>query len=181
MYTQSHPTSWLIHHALLALSPASSAIPPSDHVPANLPGMPRATSTRRSHFWSSMDTGPLSRPFPVYHPACTMPWTVSALRTSDPLRSLRHSKSSSTSACPLIQPAPLGRCSNDLVKRSFSGFPALHVLPGLLHPAHHLPLPRLLRTWLPMTIGDSLVDPERTPVRPSDLEALASPDSSSSS
>jgi hypothetical protein len=165
-YTQSRPTLPLFHHALLALSPAHSAIPPSDHVPADLSGMPCTSSTHRSHSRSSTDIGPLPMPFPVHHPACTMPWTVSALQTSDPLRSLRHSGSSPASESSPIQPAPPGRCSDDPVKRSFSGFPALHVLPGLLRPAHRLPMPRLRCTWLPMTIGDSLVPPERTPVRP---------------
>jgi hypothetical protein len=174
------PTSRLIHHALLALSPASRAIYLSDHVPADLPGMPRASSTRRSHSRSSTDTGPLPTPSPVHHWACTMPRTVSALRTSVPLGSLRHSGSSSASACPPIQPAPPGRCSDDPVKWSFSSFPALHVLPGLLRPAHCLPMPRLRRIWLPMTIGDSLVVPERTPVLPSDLGPWPPPDSSSS-
>jgi hypothetical protein len=158
----SHP----FHHALLALSPAHSAIHPSDHVSADFPRMPCALSTCQSHSRSSTDTSPLPMPFPVYHPACTMPRTVSALQTSVPLGSLQHSGSSSTSACSPIQPALPGRCSNNLVKWSFSGFPALHVLPGLLHPAHHLPLPRLRRTGLPMTIGDSLASLERTPVRP---------------
>jgi hypothetical protein len=173
--------SCLIHHALLAPSPAHSAIHPSDHVPADLPGMPRASSMRRSHSRSSTDTGPLPMPFLVPHLACTMPRTVSALRTSVPLGSLRHLGSSSASAFPPIQLAPPGRCSDDPVKRSFSDFSALPVLPGLLRPAHCLPLPRLRRTWLPMTIGDSLVVPERTPVLPSDLGPWPPPDSSSSS
>jgi hypothetical protein len=173
--------SCLIHHPLLALSPASRAIHLSDHVPADISGMSRASSTRRSYSRSPTDIGPLPTPFPVCHPACTTPWTVSALRTSVPLGSLRHSGSSSVSVCPPTQPAPPGRCSDDPVKRSFSGFPALQVLPGLLRPAHRLPLPRLRRTGLPMTIGDSLAFPERTPVRPFGLGPLASPDSSSSS
>jgi hypothetical protein len=173
--------SHLIHHALLAPSPAYSAIHPSDHVSADISGMPRASSVRRSHSRSSTDTGPLSTPFPVHHLACIKPWTVSALRTSVPLGSLRHSGSRSASASPPIQPALPGRCSDDPVKRSFSGFSALPVLPGLLRPAHRLPMPRLRRTWLPTTIGDSLVVPERTPVRPFGLGPLASPDSSSSS
>jgi hypothetical protein len=172
MYTWGRPTSHPIHHALLAQLPASRAIPPSDHVLPDLSGMPRASSTRRSHSRSPTDTGPLPTPFPVCHLACNMPRTVLALRTSVPLGSLRHSGSSSASAFPPIQPAPPGRCSDDPVKRCFSGFPALHVLPGLLPPAHCLPLPRLRRSWLPMTIGDSLVVPERTPVLPFGLGPL---------
>jgi hypothetical protein len=162
-YTWSRPTSCPIHHALLALSPAHSAIHPSNHVPPDLSGMPCASSTHWSHSQSSTDTGLLPTPFPVYHLACTQPWTVSALQTSDPFGSLQDSGSSSASEFPPIQPSPPGRCSDNLVKWSFSCFPALH---GLLCPAHCLPLPRLRRTWLPMTIGDSLVDLERTPVRP---------------
>jgi hypothetical protein len=165
-YTWSHLMSCLIHHTLLALSPASSTIHPSNHVPADLSQTSRASTTCWSHSWSSTDTGPLPMPFPVHCPACTMPWTVSAPQTSVPPGSLRHSGSSSASALPPIQPAPPGQCSNNPVKRSFSSFPALHVLPGLLHPVHCLPLPRLRRTRLPMTIGDLLVVPERTPVRP---------------
>jgi hypothetical protein len=158
--------SCLFHHALLALSPASSAICSSNHVPPDLSRMPCTSSTRQSHSQSSTDIGLLPRPFPVCHPACTMPWTVSALQTTDPLGSLQPSGSSSALVCSLIQPALPGWCSNNLVKQSFSCFPALHVLPGLLCPVHHLPLPRLRCTWLPMTIDDSLVVLERTPVHP---------------
>jgi hypothetical protein len=128
--------------------------------------MPRTSPTRYSHSQSSMDIGPPSTPIPVHCLACTQPWTVSTLRRSDLLGSLQHSGSSSSLECSPIQSSLLGRCSEDLVKQSFSCFPALHVLPGLLCPAHCLPLPRLRHTWLPMTIGDLLVDPEHTPVHP---------------
>jgi hypothetical protein len=173
--------SHLIYQALLAPSPAFSATPPSNHAPADLSRMPRASSTRRSHSRSSTDAGPPPTLFPVHHPACIMPWTVSALRTSVLLGSLQQSGSSSASACSPIQLAPPGQCSDNPVKQSFSDFPALHVLPGLLCPVHCIPLPRLRRTGLPMTIGDSLVVPECTPARPFGLGPLASPDSSSSS
>jgi hypothetical protein len=79
MYTQSRLTFCLIHHTLLAPSPASSAIPASDHVPPDISRMPCASSTRRSHSQSSTDIGPLPMLFLVHHLACTMPWTVSGL------------------------------------------------------------------------------------------------------
>jgi hypothetical protein len=79
MYTQSRLTFCLIHHTLLAPSPASSAIPASDHVPPDISRMPCASSTRRSHSQSSTDIGPLPLLFLVHHLACTMPWTVSGL------------------------------------------------------------------------------------------------------
>jgi hypothetical protein len=128
--------------------------------------MPRALSTCQSHSRSSTDTGLLPTLFPVCNLACTMPWTVSALRTSVPLGSLQHSGSSSASECSPIQPLPPGRCSNDPAKRSFSCFPALQVLPGHLRPAHCLYLPRLCCMWLPMILGDLLINPECTPVCP---------------
>jgi hypothetical protein len=67
--------SHLIHHILLATSPASCAIHSSDHVPVDLPRMPCTLSTRQSHSRSYTDTGPLPMPFLVHHLACTMPRT----------------------------------------------------------------------------------------------------------
>jgi hypothetical protein len=91
---------------------------------------------------------------------------ISALPMLVPLGSLQPSESSPTLACSPIQTLLPGQCSDNPVKHSFSGFLTLHVLPGLLRPAHRLPLPRLRHTWLPMTIDDLLVDLEHTPVRP---------------
>jgi hypothetical protein len=155
--------SRLIHHTLLALSPASHTIHPSNHVPPDFYGMPHATSTHWSHFRSSTDIDPPAMLIPVHRPACTQPWAVSTLQTLDLLGSIQHSGSSSALESPPIQLSLPGWCSDDPVKQSFSCFPALH---GLLCPVHHLYTPRLRHAWLPMTIGDSLIDPECTPVRP---------------
>jgi hypothetical protein len=77
----------------------------SVHVPPGLSGVSCTPSTCWNHSWSSTDIGLLSTSIPVHHPACTQPWTASALQTSDPLGSLQNSGSSTASECPPIQPS----------------------------------------------------------------------------